>query len=555
MSADSVEAMQAEIARLREQLRQVSERDRRDLAAKRLELAAQMAGLGIWEWDITGGAMAWDARMRQIYGLSPGAPVSLEGWQAQLLPEYRSALDAAIRELVTSQERRELEFQIRRPDGEIRFIRSAATRVAGPNGEVRLVGVNWDDTAALRAAEEARRNAATQERANAELVRTAQVRDEFLAAMSHELRTPLNAVLGLAEMLLEGIHGPLNAGQAHSVQTIEESGRHLLELISDILEASTIETGAVELHPGWVDLPLLFDAIKRRYAPTAARKKLRLTIDLASGLKPLWADERRVQQMVGNLLGNAIKFTAEGGEVVVRVAPNRELDELIITVQDTGIGIADADIQRLFQPFVQLDAGLDRRYGGTGLGLSLVRTLAELHGGDISVASTPGRGSTFRLVLPLKPAHRPDSGAQPPAPLTSDARRSEPTQAPLVLVAEDNDTNFELLDAYLTSQGYRVVHATDGMEAVAKGRDLRPDLVLMDIQMPGMDGLQATRLLRAESDPKVARVPIVAVTALALPGDRERCFDAGVDGYLAKPVSLHTLTATMERLLDRPVRT
>ena len=575
MSATSEAAMQAEIRELQTQLQTLEERHRgkiavlttqlerlqaqqssggdQDRLAARLEFAAQAAGIGIWEWDISSGAMIWDARMRQIYGLPPGAEVSYWRWQAQLLPECTAAVDAAMRSLLDNPGSCELDFQILRADGEKRFIRSVATLIKGAQGDLRLIGVDWDDTQALRAAEDARKNAEAQERANAALVQSATMREEFLAAMSHELRTPLNAVLGLAEMLLEGIHGELTPPQAHSVQTIEESGRHLLELISDILEASTIESSTVELRPSWVDVDLLVDAVKRRYAAAALRKGLRLTFEVAQGLKPLWADERRLQQMLSNLVSNAVKFTPESGEVQVLLQPDAHHTALTISVQDTGIGIADADIQRLFEPFVQLETGLGRRYGGTGLGLSLVRTLARLHGGEVTVSSTPGRGSTFLLTLPLSEAHTADSG---PPQTRADSSRVGPSSrlgpAPLILVAEDNDTNFELLDAYLTSQGYRVAHAVDGVEAVAKGRSLRPDLVLMDIQMPGMDGLQATRLLRAEADLKVARVPIVAVTAMALPGDRERCMEAGVDGYLAKPVSLHALTATIARLIAGP---
>ncbi len=572
MSANTEVAMQAEILRLHTQLQTIEERHSRKmavltdqlerlqakqpsggdqgLAATRLEFATRAAGLGIWEWDMSSGAMVWDARMRQIYGLAPDAEVSYASWQAQLLPEYTVAVDAAMRNLLDNPGSCEVEFQIRRADGEKRFIRSVASLVTGAQGELRLIGVDWDDTRALLAAEEARRNATAQQRANGLLIQSATVRDEFLAAMSHELRTPLNAVLGLAEMLLEGMHGELTAPQAHSIQTIEESGRHLLELISDILEARTIESSAVELHPGWVDVDLLVETVQRHHAPAATRKRLRMTFEVAQGLRPLWADERRLQQMLSNLVSNAIKFTPEAGEVQVRLQPDALRTALTISVQDTGIGIADADIQRLFEPFVQLETGLDRRYGGTGLGLSLVRTLTELHGGEVSVNSTPGRGSTFLLTLPL---HSPRAMESVPRHNRTDSANggphNRPDRPPLLLVAEDNDANFEMMDAYLTAQSYRVARAADGMEAVAQCRTLRPDLVLMDIQMPGMDGLEATRLLRAEADVKVARVPIVAVTALALPGDKERCMAAGVDGYLAKPVSLHTLTATITRLL------
>ncbi|HWQ11212.1 MAG TPA: response regulator [Roseiflexaceae bacterium] len=386
-------------------------------------------------------------------------------------------------------------------------------------------------------------------RANAALARAAQLKDEFLASMSHELRTPLNAILGRAETLQEQLHGPLNERQMRSVRSIEESGRHLLELINDILDLSKIEAGKLELNRAPVAVGQLCQASLRLVAEAAARKGISVSARIEPGLTSVPADERRLKQILVNLLSNAVKFTPEGGAVGLDVTGDPLAGQLRFTVWDTGIGIAREDIGRLFRPFVQLDSSLSRQYNGTGLGLALVARMAELHGGCVSVESEPGHGSRFVVTLPWP-------GPLGAAPLRMVAERcasygvpggdAPPAGCmwPLVLLVEDNEENIAVMQEYIAQHGYRVATARDGYEAVAAAAELLPDVILMDIQLPGLDGLAAIARIRAH--PALAAVPIVALTALAMPGDRERCLAAGASGYLSKPVALRELIQTIE---------
>jgi CheY-like chemotaxis protein len=274
----------------------------------------------------------------------------------------------------------------------------------------------------------------------------------------------------------------------------------------------------------------------------AQEKRLKVAMTLDSKVTVINADERRLRQILSNLLTNACKFTPEGGEFGLEVVGDVEAEAVRFTVWDTGIGIAQRDMERLFKPFVQLDSGLSRRYGGTGLGLALVRRLTELHGGGVSVESKgiPGRGSRFTVSLPWATATKSVPEDLPGA--RSYAPNAEPFLAsPLVLLAEDNEGNIAAVADYLQSRGLRVIIARNGSEAVARAKEEKPDLVLMDIQMPEMDGLEATSRIRSDAIEVVATVPIIALTALAMPGDRERCLKAGANGYLSKPVSLRRL--------------
>jgi CheY-like chemotaxis protein/anti-sigma regulatory factor (Ser/Thr protein kinase) len=276
---------------------------------------------------------------------------------------------------------------------------------------------------------------------------------------------------------------------------------------------------------------------------------------LGGAVTTIEADERRLKQILVNLLSNAIKFTDQGGEIGLEVIGDPEKGMVHFSVWDTGIGIAKADITRLFQPFVQLDSSLTRAYAGTGLGLTLVQRLADMHGGSVSVesAGVPGEGSRFTVTLPWREAEMvvggdadaPGENATPAAPVTT------------ILLADDNEISVNMMMDYLAAQGYRIVVARDGAEAVRCAIEERPDLILMDIQMPGMDGLEAIRHLRQHADPvadgdsSLAKTPIIALTALAMPGDRERCLAAGADGYISKPVSLRALVATIGAHLSR----
>ena len=392
---------------------------------------------------------------------------------------------------------------------------------------------------------------------NAELEHANRAKDAFLANMSHELRTPLNSILGLSESLLEQRRGSLNESQQKSLQIIEASGSHLLSLINDILDLSKIEAGKFDYYPQVVDVDNLCRSSLSFVKEQAARKSITLTYSNESSVPEISADPRRLKQIVVNLLTNAVKFTPDKGQVTLEVRTDPERELIQISIIDTGIGIAPEDLKRLFTPFVQVDSSLNRQYEGTGLGLALVEKLTDLHGGSIQVESEVGKGSRFTVNLPCKQgiAEQPeDVHTGEPLLVTEqvqafdfqpEGKGSAPRHK--ILLAEDNEANVITIGEYLESHGYEILVAHDGLEAIQMAQQAIPDIILMDIQMPLMNGLEAIRQLRAE--PRFASTPIIALTALAMVGDRERCLEAGATEYLSKPVSLKALRQMIETFL------
>lgn len=393
---------------------------------------------------------------------------------------------------------------------------------------------------------------------NAKLLRATQLKDEFLANMSHELRTPLNAILGMTEGLQDQVFGPVTPEQRKALSTIEHSGTHLLELINDILDLAKIESGQVELTFAPTRVSQLCQSSLSFVKQQALKKRLQLHLNVQRGLPDLLLDERRIRQTLINLLNNAVKFTPEGGEITLEAvletlqklaSDDEPRYQVRFTVIDTGIGISTEDQKKLFQPFIQIDSALNRQYAGTGLGLSLVKRLVEMHGGSVRVSSQVGVGSQFTIILPcsdlllqtpkISPRVKPELLTTPSDVMVA---------SPLLLLAEDNEANIATLSSYLKATGYRLVVAKDGASAIALAQSESPDLILMDIQMPGMDGLEAMRQIR--SYPHLAKIPIIALTALAMAGDREKCLEAGANDYISKPVKLRQLTATIQHLLE-----
>jgi len=390
--------------------------------------------------------------------------------------------------------------------------------------------------------------------ANAELARAARLKDEFLASMSHELRTPLTGILGLSEALQLQVYGTHNEKQLKALHSIEESGQHLLNLINDILDLSKIEAGKVELQIGTVALAEVCQASLRMIKETAQKKKLKVSFNMDTMVATVQADSRRLKQILVNLLSNAVKFTPEDGSVGIEVEGDAAHQKVHLIVWDTGIGIAPEDMSQLFRPFVQLDGRLAREYAGTGLGLSLVQRMADMHGGSVAVESEPGKGSRFTITLPWS---GPTEGNLPPSDITQASAQQQtlakesPVAAdqPLILLAEDNEITLNTLSDLLRSRSFRIVVARNGKEAIERARETRPALIVMDIQMPGMDGLEATRRIRAETE--LAAIPIIALTALAMPNDRERCLAAGANDYMSKPLSLGRLVKAIENQLAK----
>jgi signal transduction histidine kinase/ActR/RegA family two-component response regulator len=387
--------------------------------------------------------------------------------------------------------------------------------------------------------------------ANVALGRAMHAKDDFLAGMSHELRAPLTGILGLSEALQIGVYGPLTETQLDSLKNIHESGQHLLSLITDILDLSKIEAGKMELQLGPVSVPEVCQASLRFVTAQASKKLLHISYTLDQMVTSLQADERRLRQMLINLLSNAVKFTPVGGQIGLDVIGDAREQVVRFTVWDTGIGISREDMAQLFQPFTQLDSMLTGGNEGTGLGLTLVRRMAERHGGSVTVQSegVPGHGSRFTISLPWDiAANNLPQPAKRWQPTGDDQPLANGEQA-LVLLAEDNKIAQTVLTDFLGSQAYRVVIASNGAEALQKAADLHPGLILMDIRMPEMNGLDAIRSLRRMPDLSTTR--IVALTALAMPGDRERCLAAGANDYLVKPVSLIKLAQTLESMRPR----
>ncbi|OYQ65013.1 hypothetical protein B9G53_09115 [Pseudanabaena sp. SR411] len=404
---------------------------------------------------------------------------------------------------------------------------------------------------------------------NAELARATRLKDEFLANMSHELRTPLNAILGMAEGMQESVFGEVNEPQIKALQTIERSGSHLLSLINDILDIAKIASGQIELEYSLISIETLCQSSLVFIRQQALKKQIQLETKLQPNLPNLIVDERRIRQVLINLLTNAVKFTPEGGCITLEVSYRSQeasssslsgtdlsintLDNswagnyLRIAVIDTGIGIAPENIQKLFQPFIQIDSALNRQYQGTGLGLSLVKRIVELHGGKVGLTSEVGVGSCFTVDIPCLETTSVPVAMETLTTSSIEFSQTKQKTEPLVLIAEDNEANVMTVSSYLIAKGYRIKHATNGQEAIALAKVYHPDVILMDIQMPVMDGLEAIKQIRL--DPNLAEIPIIAVTALAMSGDRDRCLEAGANEYLRKPMKLKELTTTILKLL------
>ncbi|HEY9827277.1 MAG TPA: PAS domain S-box protein [Stenomitos sp.] len=387
---------------------------------------------------------------------------------------------------------------------------------------------------------------------NQALARATRLKDEFLANMSHELRTPLNAILGMTEGLQEGIFGSINERQLSALNTVERSSTHLLSLINDILDVAKIESGQLTLTYSPIDVQQLCSSSMAFVQQQALRKRIQLHAQIPQSLPALFADEVRMRQMLLNLLTNAVKFTPEGGQVTLSVVVCAHAEDpsqptyLRFAVADTGIGIAPENIPKLFQPFVQIDGALNRQQTGTGLGLALVRQIVELHGGQVGLTSELGVGSCFTVDLPHM-----RSTSLPNTPEFEHTRSAVSdiisNQGPLVLLAEDNAANVATLSSYLQAKGYRLMYAVTGREAINLSLVHRPDLILMDIQMPEVDGLEAIRQIRQHAS--LRETPIIALTALVMKGDRERCLAAGANAYLSKPVKLKQLNTSIKTLL------
>jgi predicted ATPase/signal transduction histidine kinase/CheY-like chemotaxis protein len=492
-------------------------------------------------------------------------------------PEDRSEIDRVIQATWQNCSATKFECRIITASGKVKWIQVAASSLEPQTDGSLLTECTILDISDRKQAE------LKLQATNEELIRTNRLKDQFLANMSHELRTPLNAILGMTEGLKEQVFGEIDREQLTALNTIEQSGNHLLALIDDVLDLAKIEAGQLEIHRTPTAIESLCHSSLVLIQQQAVQKQLQVDVKIQPHIPNLYIDERRIRQVLINLLNNAVKFTPTGGKISLEVtyltnpdfgddltfiqgsqgqrdgeSPPTPLQAwLRMCVTDTGIGISPDHIKKLFQPFIQIDGALNRQFEGTGLGLALVKRIVDLHGGKVGLRSELGVGSCLTINLPSDRLHSTVTpiaieSTSSSTPIFTDRAAPEfPSshaplrqQSSLILLAEDNEANINTMSSYLRAKGYQIVLANNGQEAILMLRSTSPDLILMDMQMPVMDGLTATKQIREFSD-----VPILALTALAMTGDRERCLAAGANEYLSKPVKLKQLTTIIQQLL------
>lgn len=546
----------AELDRLRHSVRRESNsrllaEEALDETRDRLQLAVDAAGLALWDWQLPAPQMFLTARWGEMLG-----DVAMDGyWDSSGLldrvhPDDRAGVEAATRSLLDGQVQRAVsQHRVRTADGWL-WIEShgMVAEHDAKSRPIRLMGTVADISERKRVEAEVQRARELAEQAS-------RAKSEFLANMSHEVRTPLNALMGLTRLLMDS---PLNTEQQNWLGLMDTSAHALLALLNDVLDLSRIEAGKMSIEQVPFNLHDALHEVTALYAEQARAKPLDFAIDLAPGLpQQMVGDPGRLRQVLGNLLSNALKFTPRGGRIRVSAqaitAAGSARQLLRLQVQDSGVGISPKQQQTIFDAFTQADASTARRYGGSGLGLAICSRLVQLMHGSIELHSALGQGSSFTVTLPLG-----DAAAAESAPLSAPLELSEVAQAGdrfadlTVLLAEDHPVNELLMTQLLQRLHCRVRHARDGDQAVQQWAQGGVDLVLMDVQMPGSNGLQATRRIREQEIARgLPHTPIVAVTANAMNGDREACLAAGMDGYVPKPVSPQSLMRAMDEALLR----
>lgn len=390
------------------------------------------------------------------------------------------------------------------------------------------------------------------QRMNVELERLNHLKSRFLANMSHELRTPLNTILGFSEVLLEKTRGGLTPEQERYIRNIQNAGKYLLELVNNVLDLSRIESGKYDMVYETFSLKQMADEVIRTVEPLASRKNIKIHLNIQDGIGDITADKIKLKQILYNLLNNAIKFTPEAGRIglVITKDKNRpgkygslppDAEVIVCSVWDTGIGIKPEDQARIFDEFEQADSSLSRQAGGAGLGLALTKRFVELHGGEITVESSPGKGSTFTFFIPASVPEAKEAVLEVETAGIDYSISKE--DAPQILLIEDDLATVELLTLHLSQAGYRVSHAYDGIEGIEKAKALRPFAIILDIMIPKKDGWEVLQELKASEE--TSSIPVIIHSIV---DNRELAFTLGAADYLLKPLDKEALLSRLEEL-------
>ena len=483
--------------------------------AERLRFALESALMGTWEWDMASQTVQWSDNLAAIHGLPPDTfDGTFESYQREIHPDDRDRVLASLHRAIAEGVPHDVEYRIVAPDGTVRWVEGKG-RVEYEDGRpVRMAGVCMMVTR-RKEAELARLSTAEE---------TSRLKDEFLATLSHELRTPLNAILGWVQMLQDGRLPPEKV--RHAIDVIGRNARLQAQLIEDILDVSRIITGKLEVERWPLLVPQLVDNVLNTALPAAEAKQIRLSRDVPADVPPITGDVKRLQQVLGNIVDNAIKFTPERGQV--DVGCHVERDALVIRIRDSGVGIAADFLPFVFDRFRQADSRLTRLHGGLGLGLAIARHLIDMHGGTIRAHSDgPGRGATFEIALPVKPMARP---VDPPS-ITGSPLRLDGLTA---LVVDDHLDSRELLAEILRTCGADVVQCASAASTLLALETTPVDLIVADLGMPDVDGYEMIRRVRRMRERHA--VPAIAVSAYSRAEDRDAAYAAGYDGYCPKPL-------------------
>lgn len=529
----------------------------------RWKFAIDGSGDGLWDWEIDTGTVYVSERWKELFGYhATESSEVLSEWRERTHPDHRAELLEKLQEHFDGKTPvYSYEYRVKCKDDQWKWVLGRGVVVSrNPDGSPqRMIGTHTDITKRRNAELELQLSNSMLERARNQAEAASRAKSEFLANMSHEIRTPLTSILGFAEILSEDedrTHP--NLRRLHTINTIKSAGMHLLTIINDILDLSKVEADKIVVESIETPVIAILGEIESLMRPRANGKGVKIATRIASPIPDvILSDPTRFRQILMNLVGNAVKFTEAGGvEIVASAQQNQERgSQLLIDIIDTGSGMSDEQAEQLFQAFGQADGTVTRKHGGTGLGLTISRRLAMLMGGDVQlVFSKPGFGSQFRLILPLEATQHAKwtDQIQPSGKVRLELPEASKTKLRgQILLVEDGIDNQRLIAFHLKRAGAKVDVAENGLVAldmINSGRAAGNtyDLILTDMQMPEMDGFALTRTLRNQGLAK----PVVAITANALPEDRQRCIEAGCDDYIVKPIDKAGLLAICEKWLE-----